>query len=592
MEAGHRRAPSNRTAVSGKVQLERPLAFRPGRVEVDEPDGLLRGAATRPRNPGHCERDVRPQALAHARRHRSGGLTRDRAVPLEQLLPHAQLGRLDLVRIGDDRAPEDVARARHRRQPCRHEAARARLRDREAEALVPAQIEHDCLHRPLVPREQVLPELIGELVGKPVQARPRIGLREQIDVDLEIARADRGRQPIALSPSLGQGPGDGRLARAVEAQHAPLGHGCPLEDPPHRFGFERRAPEPLQLGRRPGQHHGHAAARVQDESRRGAGDSDHARALDERRLLAHALGEVAIGPAQPFGNCTRHALDLTLQLGIDDELAPGRAREQLHGAVVVRRPETARDEAELGLQALTERRFELDRVVADDHDPSGLHSQPQEFGGEKGAVPIRALAADELAAGDDDDPARAGQAPAGPRTMPARVRSTVTEEPPPGTWTTRWLTTTFRLDGLPKVIQRRRAVQPWLWPLSTVPVKSVLPLDEELRTSIQEEPFAASTKNLTLAGRTTRAGFSFFCLWVLVVVVLGARFGIWAWSPPPLNLKAAITSAQRTAIAPRATRTPRRARRAWRCCIPAVRRATTGSRGSSSVPKRELYSST
>src|SRR5436190_20638791 len=103
----------------------------------------------------------------------------------------------------------------------------------------------------------------------------------------------------------------------------------------------------------------------------------------------------------------------------------------------MRRPEAARDEAQVGLQPLAQRRLELHRVVSDDHDPSWLHPQPQELGGEKRAIPIRALAAYELAAGDDDDPARAGQAPVGARTMPVRVTSTVTEEPPPGIGTTR-----------------------------------------------------------------------------------------------------------------------------------------------------------
>ena len=45
--------------------------------------------------------------------------------------------------------------------------------------------------------------------------------------------------------------------------------------------------------------------------------------------------------------------------GVDDEVEPGRGGEQLDGAVVVRRPEAARDDAEVGLQPLAERGCEL-----------------------------------------------------------------------------------------------------------------------------------------------------------------------------------------------------------------------------------------
>ena len=70
---------------------------------------------------------------------------------------------------------------------------------------------------------------------------------------------------------------------------------------------------------------------------------------------------------------------------------------------------------------------------------------------------------------------------------------------------------------------------------------------------------AASTKNLTFAGRTARAGFSASSACACPSWSCSARgSGSAAWSPSPLNLKAAITSAQRTAIAPSAIRTPRR----------------------------------
>ena len=125
-----------------------------------------------------------------------------------------------------------------------------------------------------------------------------------------------------------------------------------------------------------------------------------------RRLLRHPGREVAIRPAQPLRDRARDRLDLPLERLVDDELEPRRAREKLHGAVVVRRAEAAGDEARVGLQTLAQHRLELGGGVPDDRDPGRLEPVAQRLGGEERAVPVGALAADELAAGDDDDRAR------------------------------------------------------------------------------------------------------------------------------------------------------------------------------------------
>ena len=66
---------------------------------------------------------------------------------------------------------------------------------------------------------------------------------------------------------------------------------------------------------------------------------------------------------------------------------------QLDGAVVVRRPEPARDDAEIRLQPQIERSLELVLVVADDRDRRGLEAETDELAGEKRAVAVRAVAA-------------------------------------------------------------------------------------------------------------------------------------------------------------------------------------------------------
>ena len=73
----------------------------------------------------------------------------------DEHLGHAELGRLDVVRVGHDAAGEDVARARHVREPRGHEPARAGLRGREPVPALAAQREHDLRDRPLVLREEV-----------------------------------------------------------------------------------------------------------------------------------------------------------------------------------------------------------------------------------------------------------------------------------------------------------------------------------------------------------------------------------------------------------------------------------------------------
>src|SRR5581483_4089043 len=79
---------------------------------------------------------------------------------------------------------------------------------------------------------------------------------------------------------------------------------------------------------------------------------------------------------------------------------------------VVCRPEAARDDAELGFEAQRERPRELVLPVADDLDARRLEPERQHFSREVGAVQVGAVAADELAARDDDDRARARQAAA------------------------------------------------------------------------------------------------------------------------------------------------------------------------------------
>ena len=94
----------------------------PDGVEEHEPDRLLRRASARPGDSRHRHRHIDAEPLAGAGRHRRRDLRRDGAVLGEQLRRDAEQLLLDAVVVGDDGAPEDVARARDGRQACRRRA--------------------------------------------------------------------------------------------------------------------------------------------------------------------------------------------------------------------------------------------------------------------------------------------------------------------------------------------------------------------------------------------------------------------------------------------------------------------------------------
>ena len=255
----------------------------------------------------------------------------------------------------------DVSRAAT--SPPVHDSAVASVRPRSRHA-----VEHERLDRPLVVARRGTSRAARRArASSCVGARLGARLDEQVDVDLEVARADRRLDPVAVAAGVVERLRDGRLGDAVEAQHAPLGRPRAREQPPQRLGLERLRPERLQLARRPGQHHRDRVAGLEHERRRGArrAPSDD-RALGHGRLLAHARREVRVRPLQPLGDARETRLDLRLELRVDDERAPGGAREQLDRAVVVRRPEPARDDERSCASALAQRRLELVRVVADD----------------------------------------------------------------------------------------------------------------------------------------------------------------------------------------------------------------------------------
>ena len=194
-------------------------------------------------------------------------------------------------------------------------------------------------------------------------------------MDLEVARADRRLHAIPVAPRLRERLGDSGLAGAEESQDAPARRAGRREHCLHRLACHRCRPQPAKLAGRARQHDEHAAVRGDDEAWSRPGDADHVGAVGDRRLLRHARCEVGVGSAESLGDRARDRLDLRLELAVDPERRAGDARDELDRPVVVRRPEAARDEADVRLAPGPERRLEVDRVVPDDDDPLGCEAE-------------------------------------------------------------------------------------------------------------------------------------------------------------------------------------------------------------------------
>ena len=222
-------------------------------------------------------------------------------------------------------------------------------------------------------------------------------------MDLEIPSTDRRLHTVPVATCLGEGPSDGGLRGAVEAQDRSTPLRSALQYLPNRRSLECARPQALKLARRTWQHHDHGrSAGIEHEPGRRSRQPQGDRAFRERRLLGHARSELGVRPAHTLGEHPRNRLDLLLQAGVHDERPPCDLRDHLHRSVVMRRAEPARDEAEIGGEALREGSLEVLRPVSDDRYPLGVETEPERLRGEKGAVPVVSLSADELRPRDDD----------------------------------------------------------------------------------------------------------------------------------------------------------------------------------------------
>ena len=284
-------------------------------------------------------------------------------------------------------------------------------------------------------------------------------------MDLELTCADRHVHPVPLAAGGGQRLGDGRLGRPEEPQHAVRAPRSARQNTLYRRGLERPRPEPLQLAWRARKDDHDAVSGVENDAGCRSREPERDRALGKRRLLAHAGRELRIRAAEPLGDRTRDGSDLPLEGLVEDERAAGDASDELDRAVVVRRAETARDEAEIGLEALRERTLEILDAVAHDRDTSRVESETNDLRREERPVAVLPLAANELGARDDDRRPRAAQDVA--RVI---LRAVTTNVVPAGRSTRLPFTRTATLSGSASASCSERPSNAFRWPCSSVPL--------------------------------------------------------------------------------------------------------------------------
>ena len=122
------------------------------------------------------------------------------------------------------------------------------------------------------------------------------------------------------------------------------------------------------------------------------------------------------------------------------------------------RAEAARDDAEIRAEARAKRRFQLLGRVTDDDDLRWIGAQRDELAREKRTVQVAPVAANELAAGDDDERARQTQIAGGAFVIEVGVTSSCSGLPlaAPGITTIRPFSFATRFCGLLAVNQSRR----------------------------------------------------------------------------------------------------------------------------------------
>ena len=445
MERGDRRARPDRLPVGRAAELDAAAALGRLGVQVDEPDRLLRRPAARPGDARHGDTPTSAPSRARTPAAIAAAVSAETAPCSASSVGGTPSSRLlHLVRVGDDAAQEDVARARAPTSAAPRRARRCTTRPSRASSRARGRASSTSSSTGRSSRANRY-RSSGSASARSSSSRPRLRARvdEQVDVDLEVARADRRLDAVPVAAGVGERLRDRRLARAVEAQHAPRRAAARARARAAPARSRARAATAAAAPRGgPGRTTTGAVRRCSSTSPGAVPASPSETAPSgQRRLLAHARLEVRVRPAAAARRPrARPRRSPRAAPSSSTSVAAGGPRDELDRAVVVRRPEPAGDDAQVGVERPPRappraRRGRSPTIVI----RAGSSPSSSSLRGEERAVQVGALAADELAAGDDDR---------GPRPRTTQV---------PGPAGTMSPEVTIRLRGLRAADRARRA---------------------------------------------------------------------------------------------------------------------------------------
>ncbi len=341
---------------------------------------------------GGRERKRRAGRGARAGRHGGGDLRTDGAVLGDEPRIDPERRLLRLIGIGHKAREKHRGRARHIRDPVRHEAAGTRLRHRERRAARGERFHDDALERGRIGRDDMRRERALHDGRRLRELRlgsddPQIDLaRPRAVAELEAEREQRLADQLLHA----------RLAEARDppGAHAGFARRRQRAEDRHGRGLEHR----LQLARRTGQQEEMRRLRARREVEPGRGAElirQHHRLRRPLRLPRDPCAHRQAAPREPLRDRLHHLL-------IVDQRQPQQFRRDLPRDVIRRRPESAGDDHDLRAREALEQRAA--NVGAIGHRHLAIHPQPEwkERLRQEAEMSIEHAAKQQFGAGIDD----------------------------------------------------------------------------------------------------------------------------------------------------------------------------------------------
>ena len=245
VQGDDRRSPANSSGGRPKVNSS-PRAIGPLACRKTSPTGFSGVPPIRAKPPPSPKRPRRRRAAALRRRAISAAASADtRRAPEATSSPSTPS--CPASRRSSTRRPRRRRRRSSRAPTVSPSRPYRRCNDSAVARVQPALRQSGRGRAPLAPVVLAREEMPLEPVRA---ARARlVRWTEEVDVQLEVARADRHVDAVPVAAGSGERTRHLRLAGAEEAQNAVLGRLRSCEHAPHGLGLERARPQPLQLAR-------------------------------------------------------------------------------------------------------------------------------------------------------------------------------------------------------------------------------------------------------------------------------------------------------------------------------------------------------